>query len=296
MDLVKIGRYVAAKRKDLGLTQKQLAERLGMSDKSVSKWERGVCLPDVSLYEEYCALLGISINEFLAGEDIAGENILRKSEDNLIQVTTDSKSRQIRLKVMIAVLAAVLLMTAAVISVLLLRAGRPLNYIVPLDADSVEMKTAELLSGVDGAFLYRYRADGGFRRLTVSVTEYRAGEQVNRENHVVSYESTGSPGEGMICIVPDFEHFTLKLVIADQGGKLAAQIPILEGVRAREYFGRSASRIEAETPIRYGEEQAILALLYDDDIMHVLNIREFESGNIPADNDEMYLFSVCFSK
>lgn len=296
MDLVKIGRYVAAKRKDLGLTQKQLAERLGMSDKSVSKWERGVCLPDVSVYEEYCSILGISLNEFLAGEDIARENLAQKSEDNLIRVSADSKRRQGRLKTVIAVLAFILLAVGAVLSVLLLRAARPQNYIVPLAADSAEMKTAELLSGVDGAFLYRYRADEGFRRLTVSVTEYRAGKQVNRENHVVSYESVGSPGEGMICIVPDFEHFTVKLVIADRGGKLSAQIPILSGVRDREYFGRSASQIEEETLIRYDEEQAVLALLYDDDIMHVLNIREFESGNIPADNDHMYLFAICFGR
>ena len=48
MDLIRIGQYIAGKRKALGLTQKQLAEKLGVSDKSVSKWERGVCLPDVS--------------------------------------------------------------------------------------------------------------------------------------------------------------------------------------------------------------------------------------------------------
>ena len=50
MDLVKIGSYIAEKRKSLGMTQKQLAEKLGKSDKSVSKWERGICLPDVSVY------------------------------------------------------------------------------------------------------------------------------------------------------------------------------------------------------------------------------------------------------
>lgn len=50
MDLIKIGKYIAEKRKALGLTQKQLAEKLNMSDKSVSKWERGICLPDVSIY------------------------------------------------------------------------------------------------------------------------------------------------------------------------------------------------------------------------------------------------------
>ena len=48
MDLVKIGKYISEKRKNLGMTQKQLAEKIGMSDKSVSKWERGICLPDVS--------------------------------------------------------------------------------------------------------------------------------------------------------------------------------------------------------------------------------------------------------
>ena len=94
MDLIKIGKYIAGKRKELALTQKQLAEKLGMSDKSVSKWERGVCLPDVSVYAELCDILGISINEFLAGEDIPKENMIRKSEENIIGVTKDSKKKQ----------------------------------------------------------------------------------------------------------------------------------------------------------------------------------------------------------
>ena len=63
-DLVEIGSYIAEKRKKLGMTQKQLAEKLGKSDKSVSKWERGICLPDVSVYLELCEILGISLNEF----------------------------------------------------------------------------------------------------------------------------------------------------------------------------------------------------------------------------------------
>ena len=70
MDQKKIGKYIADKRKALGLTQLQLAEKLNMSDKSVSKWERGVCLPDVSVYTKLCDTLGISLNEFLAGEDL----------------------------------------------------------------------------------------------------------------------------------------------------------------------------------------------------------------------------------
>ena len=94
MDLVKIGKYIAEKRKALGLTQRQVADRLGMSDKSVSKWELGICLPDVSVYSPLCEILGISLNEFLAGEDIGQDDLQQKSENNLLQVTTDGKRRQ----------------------------------------------------------------------------------------------------------------------------------------------------------------------------------------------------------
>lgn len=91
MDLKKIGKYIAEKRKVLGLTQVQVAEKLGMSDKSVSKWERGICLPDVSVYMKLCEILGISLNEFIAGEDLEQENVVKASEENLIQVTKDGK-------------------------------------------------------------------------------------------------------------------------------------------------------------------------------------------------------------
>ena len=94
VDLIKIGKYIAGKRKELGLTQKQVAEKLGMSDKSVSKWERGVCLPDVSVYFELCQILGISINEFLAGEDIEQEDLGKKSEENILGIASESKRKQ----------------------------------------------------------------------------------------------------------------------------------------------------------------------------------------------------------
>ena len=94
MDLIKIGKYIAFKRKEQGLTQKQLAEKLNMSDKSVSKWERGICLPDVSVYLELCKILDISIHEFLAGEDIPKETIEQKAEENIIQITKDNKNKQ----------------------------------------------------------------------------------------------------------------------------------------------------------------------------------------------------------
>ena len=114
MDLVKIGKYIASKRKALGLTQVQLAEKLGMSNKSVSKWERGVCLPDVSVYMELCEILGISLNEFIAGEDLRQESVVSQSEENLLQITRDSKLRKRKMQIIIGLLICLLVCVSSI--------------------------------------------------------------------------------------------------------------------------------------------------------------------------------------
>ena len=68
MDKIKIGKFISTCRKEKQITQEQLAELLHVTDKSVSKWENGICLPDASLYEPLCKSLDISINELFAGE------------------------------------------------------------------------------------------------------------------------------------------------------------------------------------------------------------------------------------
>ena len=159
MDLIKIGKYIAGKRKSLGMTQKQLAEKIGMSDKSVSKWERGICLPDVSVYLELCEILGISLNEFFAGEDIEIDNIEKKSEDTLIQITKDSGRKQRYLKRIIIVLLIVVGISMVTFgSIVCNKLRQPQNYIEAVDSDSIEMKTAELLSGIDGTMMFRYNS------------------------------------------------------------------------------------------------------------------------------------------
>ena len=179
MDLVKIGKYIAEKRKALGLTQRQVAEKLGMSDKSVSKWERGICLPDVSVYSPLCEILGISLNEFLAGEDIGHDDLQQKSENNLLQVTTDGKRRQKTLRRIIGSLIAVTVGLVLFLATQLYNTHAPQNYIEPVDQDSTEMKTAQLLAGVDGAFLYKYKVAKSFQQLTIYVTTYQKGEPVS---------------------------------------------------------------------------------------------------------------------
>ena len=299
MDLIKIGKYIAGKRKELGMTQKQLAEKLGMSDKSVSKWERGVCLPDVSVYSDLCQILGISINEFLAGEDIAQENIERKSEENIIGVATDSKHKQRRLKAVICALLIISILAVSVIGAALYRANKPMNFIAPVSEDSVEMQTVKLLAGPDGANVYKFTTTDEYTRLNIYISEYQAGELVNKERMGIGFEGIGSPKNGEIIIVPDYEHAVIKLVIStDEGSKFSTELPIMEGVEDKEYYGRSQSRIEGETKILYDIEQPLVGMIYDNDEMYVIDLYDLLSGETDSlsKNDYMYLFSYEFCK
>ena len=298
MDLVKIGKYIAGKRKALGMTQKQLAEKLNMSDKSVSKWERGICLPDVSVYMELCEILGISINEFLAGEDIDAENVEKKSEDNIIQVTKDSKKKQKNLKSILAVVT-----TFAVIMVLVLGAVfvhkvmQPKNYITAVDRTSAEMKTAELLSGADGAYLFNFYAKEEYKTLTIYLSEYQAGELINKSKVAdLDYDGLESAKRGVIAVIPDFELFRVKLIIADDYSKCSTDFPILENVENREYYGRSATQVEGEVPIQRDTEQGLMALIYGEDGLETIPVKEMEQGNFKEKNDYVYYLSFQFGK
>lgn len=298
MDLVKIGKYIAGKRKALGMTQKQLAEKLNMSDKSVSKWERGICLPDVSAYMELCEILGISINEFLAGEDIDAENVEKKSEDNIIQVTKDSKKKQKNLKSILAVVT-----TFAVIMVLVLGAVfvhkvmQPKNYITAVDRTSAEMKTAELLSGADGAYLFNFYAKEEYKTLTIYLSEYQAGELINKSKVAdLDYDGIESAKRGVIAVIPDFELFRVKLIIADDYSKCSTDFPILENVENREYYGRSATQVEGEVPIQRDTEQGLMALIYGEDGLEAIPVKEMEQGNFREKNDYVYYLSFRFGK
>ena len=298
MDLVKIGKYIAGKRKALGMTQKQLAEKLNMSDKSVSKWERGICLPDVSVYMELCEILGISINEFLAGEDIDAENVEKKSEDNIIQVAKDSKKKQKNLKSILAVVT-----TFAVIMVLVLGAVfvhkvmEPKNYITAVDRTSAEMKTAELLSGADGAYLFNFYAKEEYKTLTIYLSEYQAGELINKSKVAdLDYDGLESAKRGVIAVIPDFELFRVKLIIADDYSKCSTDFPILENVENREYYGRSATQVEGEVPIQRDTEQGLMALIYGEDGLETIPVKEMEQGNFREKNDYVYYLSFRFGK
>lgn len=102
MDQVKIGKFIATMRKEKGLTQKQLADRLNVTDKTISKWETGCRLPDASILPELGSVLEIDMNELLAGEKFSSENYVEKSENNIVglvsvldEIDKKNKSRNV---------------------------------------------------------------------------------------------------------------------------------------------------------------------------------------------------------
>lgn len=86
MNQVDIGKFIAKCRKDKNMTQVQLAEALNITNKSVSKWENGICLPDSSLFEPLCDILGVTINELFAGRRIADEDYKKVADANLLRM------------------------------------------------------------------------------------------------------------------------------------------------------------------------------------------------------------------
>ena len=93
MDQLKIGKFIAKCRKQKCLTQMQLAEKLSITDKAVSKWERGVAMPDTSIMLELCDILGISVNELLCGEKIDMENNNQKNEQLLLDMAKELEKK-----------------------------------------------------------------------------------------------------------------------------------------------------------------------------------------------------------
>ena len=96
MDQIKIGKFIASCRKEEGMTQAFLAEKLGISDRAVSKWETGKSLPDSGIMLNLCELLKINVNELLSGERIVVEIYDKRAEENLLAMKREieEKNRQ----------------------------------------------------------------------------------------------------------------------------------------------------------------------------------------------------------
>lgn len=94
MDQIKIGRFIAEARRAQNLTQRQLADELGLSDKTVSKWECGKGLPEVSLMLLLCSRLEITVNDLLSGRRVSAEEYQKKAEENMMDLVRENEENK----------------------------------------------------------------------------------------------------------------------------------------------------------------------------------------------------------
>jgi transcriptional regulator with XRE-family HTH domain len=111
MDLVKIGKFIADCRKNNNLTQMQLAEKLNITDRAVSKWECGKALPDAAIMLDLCEILGINVNELLIGEKLDMKDYEKQTELNLVELVKqkeESDRRLLNMEIVLGVVISVL--------------------------------------------------------------------------------------------------------------------------------------------------------------------------------------------
>ena len=106
MDQIKIGKFIAEERKKKGCTQRELADKLGISDKTISKWERGNGFPEISLLLPLCNELDITVNELLSGERLLEVDYKKKAEENMVNLVKEAQesTKKIILSAMVAIL------------------------------------------------------------------------------------------------------------------------------------------------------------------------------------------------
>ena len=140
MDQTKIGKFILDCRKEKGLTQEQLAEKIGVTSKSISRWENGNTMPDYSLLKDLCNELDITVNELLSGEKIKGNDYLNKSEENLVNLRKQIDKRKKILTIISYIITSIIII-AFILNIVL-------NRILPNDSHWNIIRYTFLFSGI----------------------------------------------------------------------------------------------------------------------------------------------------
>ncbi|MCQ2566889.1 MAG: helix-turn-helix transcriptional regulator [Mogibacterium sp.] len=272
MDLVKIGKYIAEKRKNVGYSQEQLGEKLGISGKAVSKWECGKSMPDVSKFNEISELLGISINELIAGKDLSDDKVVTQSERNITSVI-ENYVRRIRSSkaIIITLILIIVALTGYLLTVAYRNGDFIQNYIEGFDENSPEMQIAKF---VDTDFVFnKYVVRDKVSKITVAEHIYKNGELYKEGDIPVSPDlygiSSNKEHSGMVGLSWDQMHHEITTVVSDgkRSTKYSRDISIIIGA---DFFENGAAVVGPEnlkerTEINMGEPTAVMAISFDKD-------------------------------
>lgn len=177
MDSKKIGAFIAERRKALGFTQLELANKLNITDRAVSKWENGRGMPDISLIKPLCDELGITINDLLSGEKLQEGQIKSKSEENIINTLQFSKKKQKNYKkiiiaaITITMIPIVTLSTLFCIDMNRMRNSEPVlfstwgySYAPPIDLSSekIEIEIEKFITNINDSEYKHYNNEKYF--------------------------------------------------------------------------------------------------------------------------------------
>lgn len=169
MNQEKIGKYIATCRKENKLTQEQLAEKLGVSSKSVSRWENGKTMPDVSLFQQLCKELNITINDLLSGETM-NENKFDLSADKLVDYSKYIKLREKKKLVVLSVGLIILIGLFLIVLVLI--------FNKTFFRSSYELDYLKNISIPIPRYSY-YRGTGGMEGYTTKLKTLKQPDEVN---------------------------------------------------------------------------------------------------------------------
>ncbi len=119
MDQIKIGKFISLKRKEKNITQSELAEKLNITDRAISKWENGVCLPDAGNMPTLCKILDITINDLFSGEVVDMKDNERKLEENLFEMVKMKEQRDkelLTIEIFIGVIVSIIMFTCILVA------------------------------------------------------------------------------------------------------------------------------------------------------------------------------------
>ncbi len=200
MNQEKIGKFIAKLRQENNLTQQQLAQRLGITDRAISHWENGRSLPDVSLFKKLCEILGISINELISGERVS--NNIKKSDENIINLLNENKRHKKRSKKLITILSSGIILSFIILFLIIKNICPKIDLynftIQPADPDkpyklnkqiSVDKRNV-FYYGIDFAIFCNkeekcFQVDDALRRKQISLNDFQdyLEKQIEYENY-----------------------------------------------------------------------------------------------------------------